>query len=57
MHWEGKTYALTKMWGLKTQEYVDQIIQELNLDNILYKEYGIGTALRPPFADRERFAP
>jgi len=38
MRWEGKTYALTKMWGLKTQEYVDEIIQELNLDNISYKE-------------------
>ena len=38
MHWEGKTYALTKMWGLKTQEYVDQIIQELDLDHILYKK-------------------
>ena len=34
---EGKTYALTRMWGNQTLGEVDRIIAEFGLDDITYK--------------------
>lgn len=36
-HYGGKTYALTKMWGAKTLEIVDQIIEKYQLGDIKYQ--------------------
>jgi len=38
MHYNGKTYALTKMWGTRTAEAMDLLIQRYPDEHISYKE-------------------
>jgi hypothetical protein len=38
MHWEGRTYALTKMWGRSTRGDIDRIITKFDLEDVYYRE-------------------